>query len=110
LKRLSFFQDRPEALVFPSPRRPDTPFHFEKHFRQALADARIEHAVFHTLRHTHAAWLAAQGASLLAIAELLNHKSLVMVRAMRIWRSRRALNWSTKSSRKPRAEEPVSPP
>lgn len=33
---------------------------------------------FHTLRHTHASWLAQNGATLVEIADSMGHKSLVM--------------------------------
>ncbi len=35
---------------------------------------------FHTLRHTHASFLAIQGESLITIAEAWGHKSLQMVK------------------------------
>lgn len=47
---------------------------------RALRDAKIPGATVHTLKHTHASWFAQQGASLLAIAESISHKSLPMVR------------------------------
>ena len=47
---------------------------------QTLADAGIEGVVFHTLRHTHASWLAQKGVPLLAIAESMNHKTLAMTK------------------------------
>ena len=61
-------------------RRPDRVAKFYAVWRATLATARIEGACFHTLRHTHASWLAQQGASLLAIADSMNHKSLAMTR------------------------------
>ena len=42
--------------------------------------AGIDDLKFHDLRHTTASYLAAQGASLLEIADVLGHKSLAMVR------------------------------
>ena len=67
-------------LIFESTRIADKSMDFTKHYRQALKDAGINDACFHSLRHTHASWLARGGASLLQIADSLNHKSLQMVR------------------------------
>ena len=74
------FAGRPDELVFPSARRPGRPHDFGTAFDLALKAARIEGFSFHCLRHTHASWLARQGASLLQIAESMNHKSLAMVK------------------------------
>jgi integrase len=78
LAELRRFAGKPEELVFPSARKPGRPFKWNKAFALSLADARIEGAVFHSLRHTHASWLASHGASLLEIAESMSHKSLKM--------------------------------
>jgi integrase len=67
-------------LIFESTRIAGKEMDFTKHYKQALKDAGIEGACFHTLRHTHASWLARNGASLLQIADSLNHKTLSMVR------------------------------
>lgn len=67
-------------LIFESTRIAGKEMDFTKHYKQALKEAGIEGACFHTLRHTHASWLARNGASLLQIADSLNHKSLQMVR------------------------------
>lgn len=69
-----------EHLVFSGRGSPFRPFNFWKGFQKAMADAGIEGAVFHTLRHTHASWLAQRGVPLLAIAESMGHKSLEMTR------------------------------
>lgn len=61
-------------------RDPDKPMNFEKAYKNALEAAGIKGACFHTLRHTHASWLAKQGASLLAIADSLGHRSLAMTK------------------------------
>ena len=70
----------PNQYIFESTRIAGKPLDFTKHWRKALNEAHIEDACFHTLRHTHASWLARNGASLLQIADSLNHKSLSMVR------------------------------
>lgn len=64
-------------LVFGG-RDPLKPMNFEKAFKNAMANAGIKGAVFHSLRHTHASWLALDGNPLLAIAESMGHKSLAM--------------------------------
>ena len=68
-----------DELVFCG-RNPYKPMTLEKAYYNALANAKIEGAVFHTLRHTHASWLAKQGAPLLAIADSMGHKSLAMTK------------------------------
>lgn len=54
--------------------------HFDVHWYAALEDAGITDFHFHDLRHTTASMLAAQGASLLEIADVLGHKTLAMVK------------------------------
>lgn len=68
-----------DELVFCG-RNPYKPMSLEKAYYNALANAQIEGACFHTLRHTHASWLAKQGAPLLAIADSMGHKSLAMTK------------------------------
>lgn len=68
-----------DELVFCG-RNPYKPMTLEKAYYNALANAGITGAVFHTLRHTHASWLAKQGAPLLAIADSMGHKSLAMTK------------------------------
>jgi integrase len=74
------FAGKPEELVFPGKRDPAKPYAIDTAYDRALAGARIEGATFHTLRHTHASWLARQGASLLQIAESMNHRTMTMVK------------------------------
>lgn len=70
---------KPDDLVFCGKNRQKAA-NFTHVWKTTLAEARIEGVCFHTLRHTHASWLAQQGASLLAIADSMGHKSLVMTR------------------------------
>jgi len=68
---------------------PFKPANFNKSWDNALKDAKLantketpvdEKLVFHSLRHTHASWLAQRGAPLLAIADSMGHKSLAMTK------------------------------
>jgi integrase len=54
--------------------------HFDQYWQEALTAAQIKNFRFHDLRHTTASYLAAQGASLLEIADTLGHKTLAMVK------------------------------
>jgi len=66
---------QPSGLPGPGPYE-----HFDAHWRAALEAAGICDFHFHDLRHTTASMLAAQGASLLEIADVLGHKTLAMVK------------------------------
>jgi integrase len=62
-------------------RYPSKPAQFTRAWKNAVANAGLESDVcFHSLRHTHASWLAKSGAPLLAIADSLGHKSLAMTK------------------------------
>jgi integrase len=67
--------------VFPNPSGHPGPFeNFDAQWYAALEAAGISDFHFHDLRHTTASMLAAQGASLLEIADVLGHKTLAMVK------------------------------
>jgi integrase len=68
-------------FVFTSPSAIDKPYiAFDAHWYAALARAGIDDFRFHDLRHTCASYLAAQGASLLEIADVLGHRTMAMVK------------------------------
>jgi len=68
-------------FVFPNPSGHPSAFeYFDAYWYDALNEAGIEDFHFHDLRHTTASMLAAQGASLLEIADVLGHKTLAMVK------------------------------
>lgn len=70
-----------DGFIFPNPRDPYSYFkNFDKHWLSALERAGIKDFRFHDLRHTCASLLASQGVSLLAISDVLGHKSIVMTR------------------------------
>jgi integrase len=67
--------------VFPNPSGFVGPFeHFDHRWLAALKVAGLEDFRFHDLRHSCASYLAANGATLLEIADVLGHKTLAMVR------------------------------
>lgn len=77
---LRCFAGAPNALVFASPRRPGQPFAFELQFAAALTAAKVKAFRFHDLRHSCASSLAASGATLLEIADVLGHRQLQMTK------------------------------
>lgn len=68
--------------VFPQPfgDEPGAYEYFDAHWYVAREAAGLADFRFHDLRHTTASMLAAQGASLLEIADVLGHKTLAMVK------------------------------
>lgn len=67
------------AYLFPHPSNLGEPFaQFDHYWKAARAAAGLKDVHFHDLRHTHASLLAMNGASLLAIADSLGHKSITM--------------------------------
>jgi integrase len=90
LRQLKLQNSARSEYLFPSPTvvldpetgkpRLDAPYeHFDAHWYAALEAAGISGFRFHDVRHTTASMLAAQGESLLEIADVLGHKTLAMV-------------------------------
>ena len=77
---LTRFRDQESELIFNSEIKPDKPYEFYKLWKKALKLAEIEDFRFHDLRHTTASYLAQSGASLLEIADVLNHKQIQMTK------------------------------
>jgi integrase len=81
LRDLKLMDSTRSEYVFPQPSGLPGPYeHFDAHWHAALDEAGITDFHFHDLRHTTASMLAAQGASLLEIADVLGHKTLAMVK------------------------------
>jgi integrase len=73
----------PTVVLDPETNKPqlDAPFeYFDSHWYSARDTAGLDDFHFHDLRHTTASMLAAQGCSLLEIADVLGHKTLAMVK------------------------------
>lgn len=69
------------SYVFPHPNGlPEPYYYFDMHWYAAVSRAKLQNFRFHDLRHTTASYLAAQGASLLEIADTLGHKTMSMVK------------------------------
>jgi len=91
LRALKLQNSARSAYVFPAPTvvldpatgKPqlDAPYeNFDAHWYDALTAAGLNNLHFHDLRHSCASYLAAQGASLLEIADVLGHRTMQMVK------------------------------
>ncbi len=65
-----------QEFFFPSKQDPNHPIDFRYSWEMALEKAEIPNFCFHDLRHSAASYLAAQGASLADIKEILGHKTI----------------------------------
>jgi integrase len=81
LRELKLQNSARSEYVFPNPSgHPGAFEYFDSYWYEAREVAGISDFHFHDLRHTTASMLAAQGASLLEIADVLGHKTLAMVK------------------------------
>jgi integrase len=69
------------VCLFPSETNPHKSYYsgFRKHWDKALQDAGIDNFRFHDLRHSAASFLTEKGVPLVAVAEILGHKTMAMV-------------------------------
>jgi integrase len=81
MRELKLQNSARSEYVFPNPSgHPGAFEYFDSYWYEAREVAGISDFHFHDLRHTTASMLAAQGASLLEIADVLGHKTLAMVK------------------------------
>lgn len=82
VKKLLAALPRPidNGLLFRSPHHADRVASFRPAWSAAVQKAGIKDFRFHDLRHSCASYLAMNGATLLEIADVLGHKTLVMVK------------------------------
>lgn len=84
LKELNKVRRLDSDMLFPHPKnrpqKPQKPVDIRTPWLTACKKAEIHDFKFHDLRHTAASYLAMNGASLAEIAEILGHKTLVMVK------------------------------
>ena len=79
LTKLSKVRRLDTNLVFPSPTLPQQPIDFTSAWTTARKNAGVTDFRWHDNRHTAASYIAMDGGSLLDIAAVTGHKSLVMV-------------------------------
>ncbi|MFT5548186.1 MAG: integrase [Candidatus Azotimanducaceae bacterium] len=80
LNNLSKIRRMNTALVFHSRTTPLSPVAIRKPWGNAVKSAELQDLKFHDLRHTAASYLAMSGASHIEISEVLDHKTLQMVK------------------------------
>jgi integrase len=81
--RSAYVFQAPTVVLDPATGKPQLDAHYEyfdAYWYAALETAGLSDFHFHDLRHTTASMLAAQGCSLLEIADVLGHKTLAMVK------------------------------
>ena len=81
LRELKLQNSAASEFIFAHPNGlPEAFYGFDSHWYDALQAAKLTDFKFHDLRHSCASYLAAQGASLLKIADVLGHRTMQMVK------------------------------
>ncbi len=78
MAELRRFAGKPDALVFPSARKPGQAMNVSEAFRATVKRAGLRGVTPHVLRHSCASFLVANGATLFEVQQVLGHTTTAM--------------------------------